>query len=287
MAGPSLPPMPTPPRLMDLVQRSAAWLGERGLANARREAEWIFSEALGLTRMELYLQFERPLMDDEIDRLRALVARRGRREPLAYVLGWQPFRGLRLQVGPGVLVPRPETEELVELVLAVLPPAAHVLDVGTGSGAIALAIKHARPDVRVDAVDCSSEALALAHANAKSLGLAVEIHAGDLAIERIGPYQAVVANLPYIAESERPLCDPETAHEPAIALFAGTDGLDAIRRLMADARRILAPDGQLWLEHGWRQAAAVAACADRHGLVCATYPDSAGHQRFACITTNA
>lgn len=268
---------------MDLVQRSAAWLGERGLGNARREAEWIFAEALGLTRMELYLQFERPLVDAEVTRLRALVARRGRREPLAYVLGWQPFRDLRLRVGPGVLVPRPETEELVALVLAELPPAAAVLDVGTGSGAIALALKQARPDAAVAAVDCSPEALAVARGNAEALGLAVAFHQGDLATGLAGPYQAVVANLPYIGEDERPLCDPETAHEPAVALFAGADGLDAIRCLVADAPRLLAPGGLLWLEHGWRQAPAVAELAAAHGLRCTAHADAAGHQRFARI----
>lgn len=271
------------PRLMDLVQRSSAWLAEKGLGNARREAEWIFGEALGLSRMELFLQFDRPLTEDEVVRLRALVARRGRREPLAYVLGSQDFRGLRLRVSPAVLVPRPETEELVERVLAELPAAARVLDVGTGSGAIALALRQARADATVLAVDLSPEALAVARANAEALGLAVEFRQGDLAAGIDGPFAAVVANLPYIAEGERPQCDPETAFEPAQALFAGADGLDCIRRLVADARRLLAPGGLLWLEHGWRQAGAVAALAAAHGLDCTALTDSAGHQRFARI----
>jgi release factor glutamine methyltransferase len=271
------------PRLMDLVQRSAAWLAERGLGNARREAEWIFGETLGLSRMELFLQFDRPLTEDEVARLRALVARRGRREPLAYVLGSQDFRGLRLRVSPAVLVPRPETEELVERVLAGLPAAARVLDVGTGSGAIALALRQARPDAIVLAVDLSPEALAVARANAEALGLAVEFRQGDLAVGIDGPFAAVVANLPYIAEDERAQCDPETAYEPALALFAGVDGLDCIRRLVADARRLLAPGGLLWLEHGWSQAGAVATLAAAHGLECTAFTDSAGHQRFARI----
>jgi release factor glutamine methyltransferase len=271
------------PRLMDLVQRSSAWLADKGLGNARREAEWIFGETLGLTRMELFLQFDRPLTEDEVVRLRALVARRGRREPLAYVLGSQDFRGLRLRVSPAVLVPRPETEELVERVLAELPAAARALDVGTGSGAIALALRQARADATVLAVDISPEALAVARANAEALGLAVDFRQGDLAAGIDGPFAAVVANLPYIAESERPQCDPETAFEPAQALFAGADGLDCIRRLVADARRLLAPGGLLWLEHGWRQAEAVAALAATHGLGCTAFPDAAGHARFARI----
>ncbi|MCK6490785.1 MAG: peptide chain release factor N(5)-glutamine methyltransferase [Planctomycetes bacterium] len=275
------------PRLMDLVQRSAAWLAEKGLGNARREAEWIFGEALGLTRMELFLQFDRPLTEDEVARLRALVARRGRREPLAYVLGSQDFRGLRLRVSPAVLVPRPETEELVERVLAELPAAARVLDVGTGSGAIALALRQARADATVLAVDLSPEALAVARANAEALGLAVDFRQGDLAAGIDGPFAAVVANLPYIAESERPQCDPETAFEPAQALFAGADGLDCIRRLVADARRLLAPGGLLWLEHGWRQAGAVADLAAAQGLDCSAFTDAGGHPRFARLAARA
>ncbi|MBA3848208.1 MAG: peptide chain release factor N(5)-glutamine methyltransferase, partial [Planctomycetes bacterium] len=135
------------PALQPLVQKSGEYLTARGIANGRREAEWIFAETLKLTRLELYTKFDMPLGPDEVVRLRELVQRRGRREPLAYVLGNQEFHGLRLGVGPGVLVPRPETEELVDRVLAELPSGAcRALDVGTGSGAIALAVRHARGD---------------------------------------------------------------------------------------------------------------------------------------------
>jgi release factor glutamine methyltransferase len=266
------------PLLLDLVKRSTAYLAERGIANARREAEWIFAGALGLSRIELYTRFDMPLDDAEVARLRGLVTRRGRREPLAYVLGDQDFRGLRLAVTPAVLVPRPETEELIDLIVAQAP--ARIVDIGTGSGAIALALKHALPAAQVEASDISAEALAVARGNAQRLGLAVAFHQGDLARHLSGPYDAIVANLPYIADDERSLCDPELAFEPALALYPGGDGLGPIRALIADASRLLAPGGRLWLEHGFRQADAIRTAAEAAGLSARCHPDGAGHPRF-------
>jgi release factor glutamine methyltransferase len=273
----------TQPTLMELVQKSATWLQGKGLPNARRETEWIFADTLGLTRLELYTRFDMPLGEAEVARLRDRIARRGKREPLAYILGNQPFRSLKLTVSPAVLVPRPETEELVDLVLAALPATpVRILDIGTGSGALALALKQARPDCTVEATDTSAEALAVASANAASHQLAVGFHQGHLARHLAGPYTVVVANLPYIGESERGVCDPELAFEPAIALFAGADGLDLIRELVADARR-LCPGGHLWLEHGWQQGAAIAQLARDQGLTATLYRDGAGKDRFTCI----
>ncbi len=269
-----------PPTLMELLQKSAAWLTGKGFGNGRREAEWIFADTLSLTRLELYTRFDQPLSDAEVTRLRERVARRGRREPLAYVLGSQPFRSFSLTVTPAVLVPRPETEELIPLVLADLPPGARVLDVGTGSGAIALAVKHERADLEVSAVDASPAALEVARANAQRLELAVDFHHGDLATALPGGWSAVVANLPYIAENERGECDPELAMEPAMALFAGAEGLDLIRRLISDAPRLLAPGGVLWLEHGHRQSEAVLALCQGVGLVATAHADGAGVARF-------
>ncbi len=276
------------PALMSLVQKSGEYLTARGIANGRREAEWIFAETLKLSRLELYTKFDMPLGEAEVARLRELVQRRGKREPLAYVLGNQEFRGLRLAVGPGVLVPRPETEELVERVLAELPAgAARALDVGTGSGAIALAIRHARGDCAVEATDASDAALAFARANGAALGLDVAWRRADLATGCVGPYDAVVANLPYIAESERGECDPELAFEPAEALFAADDGLAAMARLIGDADRLLALLGILWLEHGWKQGAAVRALAERARLSVTTIVDGGGRDRIARLTRSA
>lgn len=272
------------PTLLELVQRSAAYLAKHGITNAKREAEWIFAEHLKLSRIELYTRFDMPLDDREVERLRALVTRRGQREPLAYVIGTQPFCDIVLQVAPGVLVPRPETEELVGLVLKSLPTPARVLDIGTGSGAIALALKKARPDAQVEATDASAAALEQAQANARRLELAVAFHQGHLASHLAGPFQAVVANLPYVGETERGECDPELAFEPAEALFAGADGLDLIRMLIPDLRRLLAVDGIAWLEHGWRQGPAIRDLAAAAGLACTIIPDGAGKDRYARIT---
>lgn len=281
--------MPTmvQPTLIELVQKSAAWLQTKGLPNHRREAEWIFAETLGLSRLELYTRFDMPVGDAEVTRLRERVARRGKREPLAYVLGMQPFRNLKLLVSPAVLVPRPETEELIDHILRSLPTTpCRILDVGTGSGAIALALKQARSDCQVEATDVSPAALAVARTNATTHQLDVTFHEGHLATHLPGPYAVVVANLPYIGETERAVCDPELAFEPAEALFAGNDGLDLIKPLLSDARR-LCPGGTLWLEHGWQQGDAISAEATRLGLTCTIIADGAGKGRFARVQVPA
>jgi len=274
----------TLPTVLELLTRSAAYLSERGITNGRRETEWIFADTLGWTRLDLYTRFDTPLESEIVSRLRERVVRRGKREPLAYVLGSQPFAGVTLHVGSGVLVPRPETEELIEHVLAALPESPlRIIDVGTGSGAIALACKKARPAWSVEAVDISAEALVIARANGEALGLTVEWRLGDLLAEAQGFFAGIIANLPYIAESEADLCDPELAFEPRGALFSGADGLDAIRSIMPQIAACLAPDGIAWLEHGFRQAGAVRALAEAAGLQATTIPDLGGQPRFARI----
>ena len=271
------------PTLMDLVRRSTDYLTTHGITNARRETEWIFAETLKLSRIELYTRFDMPMEEADVTRLRNLVQRRGRREPLAYVLGNQAFGALTLAVGPGVLVPRPETEELVEIVLAQCPPEPplRVLDVGTGSGAIALSIKQARPTWEVAGTDVSEVALGFARANGERAGVVVSWHLGHLARGLPGPFDLVAANLPYIAEHERPQCDPELAFEPQGALFSGADGLDLMRELISDLPRVLAPQGQALLEHGWQQGAAVRNLAEACGFQVETRQDLAGKDRFA------
>ena len=273
----------TQPTLIDLVQKSAAWLQGKGLENPRREAEWIFAETLGFTRLELYTRFDMPVPEADVVTLRARVARRAKREPLAYVLGMQPFRKLKLMVSPAVLVPRPETEQLVDLVLADLPPGpARVLDVGTGSGALALAIKQERPETQVEACDISAEALAVARANAASHQLDVTFHIGDLGTPVSGPFAVVVANLPYIAHDELWMCSAELDFEPEVALFGGKDGLDLIRRLVADAKR-LCTGGVMWLEHGFQQGAAIAGISSQLGCTSTLLKDGSGKDRFTRI----
>ena len=273
------------PTLIELVQKSTAYLGERGIDNARREAEWIFAATLGLSRLDLYTRYDMPVDGDELVTLRERIQRRGQREPLAYVLGTQPFAGLELVVGPAVLVPRPETEELVERVLAAHgEDALQAVDIGTGSGAIALALKQARPAWTVHAVEQSAAALKQAQANAEACALEIVFHHGDLMAPLEGRFDVVVANLPYVGTDERELCDPELAFEPQEALFAGADGMTVIRRLLAALPGYLADRGCAWLEHGFRQGAAVRDAAAEHGLQAEILTDGAGQERFARVT---
>ncbi len=198
-----------------------------------------------------------PMPEAAWSALSALLSRRLAGEPVAYLLGEKEFHGLRLQVDARVLVPRPDTETLVDWALQCLAGAAapRVLDLGTGSGAIALALQHARPDAQVDAVDASADALAVASANAGRLGLAVRFRQADWLDGAADGYALIASNPPYIADGDPHL--PALRHEPTGALVAGSDGLDDIRRIVADAPAHLAAGGWLLLEHGHDQAAAV------------------------------
>ncbi|MCT8178812.1 peptide chain release factor N(5)-glutamine methyltransferase [Variovorax sp. CY25R-8] len=189
--------------------------------------------------------------------LSAQLLRRLAGEPVAYLLGEKEFHGLALRVDPRVLVPRPDTETLVDWALECLEgqAAPRVLDLGTGSGAIALALQHARPDARVDAVDASADALAVARANAERLKLPVHFAQADWLAGADQGYALIASNPPYIAAGDPHL--PALQHEPVSALVAGADGLDDIRRIVADAPAHLAEGGWLLLEHGHDQAPAV------------------------------
>jgi release factor glutamine methyltransferase len=198
--------------------------------------------------------------------LEALLQRRLAGEPIAYITGFKEFFGLRLQVDARVLDPRPDTETLVEWALELLPKgSAHrVLDLGTGSGAVALALQHQRPSCSVTAVDASADALAVASANAQRLNLPVRFVQSDWMAAVPGPFELIVSNPPYVADS-----DPHLAaltHEPLQALTSGADGLDDIRRLTAQAPSRLSPGGWLLLEHGWDQAAPVQALLREAGF---------------------
>ena len=271
-------------QLQATLQKSTAYLEQKGIELARREAEWIFSETLHLSRMELYTKFDMLLSPEEANVLRSLIVRRGKREPLAYVLGNQDFCGLKLSVSPAVLVPRPETEELVERILKKYDESTkRFVDIGTGSGAIALAVKHKRPQWDVSGSDISEEALQIAKQNAASCELSVTWQQGDLCEALDGQYDIIVANLPYVAESERELCDPETQFEPALALFAEQEGMALIERLISSFSTYAHPAATLWLEYGFKQADAVRACAEASALRCEIFKDLSGNDRMACL----
>jgi release factor glutamine methyltransferase len=244
-------------------------IAEAGSDTARLDAEVLAAEALGLTRAQLYTRGNGELPEAAARRLELMVGRRTEREPVAYILGSKGFRRIELSVDSRVLIPRPETELLVELALA-LTEGARVHDVGTGSGAIALALKDERPDLAVSASDASADAVGIARHNAARLGLDVEaeLHAGLPP----GDYDLVVANLPYVREDEWDGLQPEiTRYEPREALVSGVDGLDAIRELLAQAP----PGTALALEHAPGQAQAVRDLLDHPE----THRDLAGRER--------
>jgi release factor glutamine methyltransferase len=234
----------------DLLAATRPWLEKKGVASARLDAELLVAHALGMKRLDLYLDLDRPLTDEEIARCRALVVRRGAREPVAHILGEREFWGLPFTVTKDVLVPRPETEHLVEAALARVPAEASGLfvDACTGSGCVAIAILKERPGLRAIATDLSPAALAVARENAARLGVAdrLELLEGDLlepVLERVEELLFVVANPPYIRADERAALAPEVgAHEPAVALFGeGADGLGHHRRILARAGLLLPP----------------------------------------------
>jgi release factor glutamine methyltransferase len=241
--------------LGEVLGGATDYLAARGVEHARLDAERLLARVLGLTRIELYTQHDRPLTDEERGAARVLVQRRGRREPLAYVLGDWDFRHLTLRTDARALVPRPETEIVVERCLALLAgvSAPRVLDVGTGTGAIALALAQELDGPHVTATDRSSDALALARENADALGLVVELVETDLSAGVEGPFDLVVSNPPYVEAAELDSLEPEVREwEPRAALVE--DGQTA--RLAQEVTRLL--DGWLVLEVHERHAGEVA-----------------------------
>ena len=246
--------------VLKILRWTSGYLAERGIDNGRLDAELLLADLLQLDRVGLYLNFDRPLNAAELTDFRERVGRRARREPLHYILGRAEFWSLPFRVGPAVLVPRPDTEVLVEEALARATPAARILDVGTGSGAIAVALAHELPAARVAAVDISAAALALAAENARINGVAerVAFAPGDLHALPAGEFDLVVANPPYIAAADLAGLMPEVRDfEPQLALHGGSDGLDAYRSLARQASKLLVPGGWLLVEVGAGQAAAV------------------------------
>lgn len=244
------------------------------------EASVLLSHALGRERSWLLAHPEAPVPAEAA----VLLERRLAREPLAYLLGYREFYGRRFAVRPGVLIPRQETETLVEAVLSDGPKAGRLLDWGTGSGALAITIALERPTLDVVALDISDTALEVARANAGTLGARVGFLHSDGFAQVEGVFDAIVANPPYIAEGT-PLMPEVAHHEPPTALYAGSDGLGAYRRLASEAGAHLAPGGSLWTEVGDAQADAAAACfVERGWTVGGRYLDLLGHERVLRLT---
>jgi release factor glutamine methyltransferase len=235
------------------------YLSAKGIENARLEAEWLLCAATGLDRVGLYLNFDKPLNDDELASFRALIARRARREPLQHILGTQEFYGLEFEVSPDVLIPRHDTETLVAEALARCPEAQSVLDIGTGSGCIAVALARNLHNAAVTAIDISPPALTVAHRNAGRNGVAIEFLAGSLLEPVAGRrFDLIVSNPPYIPTTDIDGLEPEVRDfDPRGALDGGADGLDVYRTLVPAAPEHLNPAGWLLVEVGIGQAPAV------------------------------
>jgi len=246
--------------LLEVLQSTTDYLQKRSIENPRLNAEQLLAHVLGRSRMELYLEFERPLGETELAPLRELVKRRGQGEPLQHLLGTVEFCGLTFAIDKRAMVPRPETEELVELLKSQIPNSKfQILDVGTGSGVIALSLAAKFPEADIFAVDISEEALALSQENAVALGLSerVKFSKNDL-LEKIAErFDLIVANLPYIGIQDRTTLSREVLHDPEAALFGGEAGNEVIRQLIEKAPFRLNPGGLLALEIGLNQGEAL------------------------------
>lgn len=252
----------------EILRRSTAYLREKGSASPRLDADLLLAHALGVERLQLYTDSERPLNPDELARARELVGRRARREPVAYLLGERAFRRLRLGVGPEVLVPRPETEILVEWALAVAPEGGTALDWGTGSGAIALALADEGPSLAVTALDRSPEALERARANGvRCEGTEVEWLLSDGFAAVAGRrFDVIAANPPYLSRDDLAAAPPELAFEPEGALLSGPTGLEAVERIAREAPEQLESGGWVLIEVGDAQSEAAEALLRAAGL---------------------
>jgi release factor glutamine methyltransferase len=274
--------------VVEMIRWTAEYLGGKNVHNARLNAELLLAGVLGLKRLDLYLQFDRPLSPEELAEFKERLRRRARREPLQYIDGTAAFRDLVLRVDPRVLIPRPETEVLVQEVLDWTRGRDNLfaVDVGTGSGAIALALATEGPFARVVAIDAQADALAAARENHAFAApdAPVEFRHGDLlAPVRGESFDVVVSNPPYVGEEERASLDPEVRDwEPGTALFAGTGGLDVIRRLVPQAAEALNPGGLLAMEIGAAQGAAVRRIIEGTNAFGAprVRPDLAGRDRI-------
>lgn len=263
----------------EILTRAAGLFAERGIDTPRLDAELLLADALGCERIDLYTDLLRPLNRDEIARYRDLVRRRAMREPVAYIRGRRGFRRLELAVTPAVLIPRPETEMLVELAMERAADGARVLDWGTGSGAVALALASERDDLVVTAVDISEEALAVARENDPG-GRVEWVGSDGVAALQGRRFDLIVSNPPYLRDEELTTVAPELGFEPPGALASGPTGLECHERVVSDAVRALGPGGWLLIEIGVGQHASVMDLMVAAGFAdVRSWPDLAGIER--------
>jgi release factor glutamine methyltransferase len=272
--------------VLEVLQATTAYFTKRNIESPRLNAEHLLAHALDRKRIELYLEFERVLNESELAPLRELVKRRGEGEPIQHLLGTVEFCGLTFLCDRRAMVPRPETEQLVEFLISDFKSEflnARILDVGTGSGAIALSLAARFPEAKVLAVDVSDDALALAQENASRLKLAdrVRFLKTNLLENVEGPFDLIVANLPYISSEERHTLSREVLHDPEVALFAAARGDELVRALIAQAPTGLRPGGMLALEVGIGQSdALLSVLAEKNYRDISSKNDYSGVTRF-------
>lgn len=272
--------------VLEILKKTTEFFAGRGISSPRLNAELLVGHALGLKRMQLYLQFERPLEERELELIRPLVRRRGRHEPVQYITGETEFHGLSLKVDSRVLIPRPETEQLVELAIQLSPAApSRILDLGTGSGAIALALARHFPSAGVVATDRDPAALSLARENAARSGLAERItflEADWFAGVPLAQFDLIVSNPPYLTAEEFKVIPEEVRNfEPGHALVAAAEGLEDFARIIAAAPPYLPKGGALIFETGEEQREKIFALLTAAGFSSMDgKSDLAGRNRF-------
>jgi release factor glutamine methyltransferase len=246
--------------VLELLQATTAYFGKKGVEQPRLNIEHLLADTLGKKRIELYLEFDRSLSAQELEPLREKVRRRAEGEPLQHLLGHWDFFGRTFKIDHRALIPRPETELLIETLLREFAKgdksANRLVDVGTGSGVLAITLAAERPELEISAVDLSEDALALARENALLLGVSdrITFHRSDLLDDLDGPFHWIVANLPYIPTADLSALQREVKFDPALALDGGKDGLTIVKRLIESVPGKLEPNGMIALELGQGQS---------------------------------
>ena len=271
--------------VLEILDKGTAYLAKKGIEDARRNMQMLVAHQLACTRMDLYLRFDQPLEEEQLAPLRDLLKRRGDGVPLQHLLGSVTFHRRDFKTDARALIPRPETEELAEWLLknVKLPQNPHVLDMGCGSGVLGLTLAADLPGSQVTLADISPDALDLARENAALLEIRnATFVESDLFSALAGrTFDLIAANLPYVPETDRPTLSKEVAHDPALALFGGPDGLDLIRRFIPQAKGHLNPGGWLALEIGIDQSAEVESLLRAASLTdVLTLKDLSGIPRF-------
>lgn len=275
------------PTIGSIIAKTVPFFKERGLPNPRLEADLLLAGVLKLPRVKLYSEWDRPLEPAEIRQYRAVIVKRVQGWPLAYLTGKKSFLSWEFDVTPAVLIPRPETELLVETVVDIVKGRQELkgVDVGTGSGVIAIALAKLLPGSKWYAIDLSPEALAVAEANAVQLGVDQQIRFinGDLLkpLLDLGEcFDIIVSNPPYVPSATIETLQPEVRCEPSLALDGGPDGLDIYRRLLPQAEAMLTDDGICVVEHGWDQRDSLEKLFRESGFIPQSIPDLAGLDRI-------